>query len=120
MVPPPVGVGTTLLPRTAQASAAPDSAARLKLRAGNLAVAEGLARELGPISLADAFELTALVARKGQRRHPRVAARWLQRYLEEYDAMLGEITLVVGALSALSGERHAEALRVLRAMVDSF
>jgi len=34
--------------------------------------------------------------------------------------MLGEITLVVGALSALSGERHAEALRVLRAMVDSF
>jgi hypothetical protein len=31
-----------------------------------------------------------------------------------------KFALVVGALSALTGDRHAEALRVLRAMVDSF
>jgi len=90
------------------------------LRTGNLTVAEGLARELGRISLADALELTALVARKDPRRHPRVAARWLQRYLEEYDATLSEAVLVVGALSALAGDRHAEALRLLRAVIDSF
>jgi hypothetical protein len=79
-----------------------------------------MARELGRISLAEALELTALVARKDPRRHPRVAARWVQRYLEELEPTLNEIALVVGALSALTGERHAEALRVLRAMVDSF
>jgi hypothetical protein len=79
-----------------------------------------LARELGQISLADALELTALVARTDPRRHPRIAARWVQRYLEELEPTLNEITLVVGALSALTGDRHAEALRALRAMIDSF
>jgi len=92
----------------------------MPFRAGNLTVAEGLARELGRISLAEALELTALVAKKDPRRHPRVAARWVQRYLEEFEPNLGDLALVVGALSALTGERHAESLRVLRAMVDSF
>ena len=41
------------------------------------------ARELPQLSLEDALELTLLVARKDPRRHPRLAARWLQRYLEE-------------------------------------
>jgi hypothetical protein len=49
------------------------------LRAGNLTVAQGLARELGRISLAEALELLALIAKKDPRRHPRAAARWLQR-----------------------------------------
>jgi hypothetical protein len=40
------------------------------------------AREIGRVTIAEALELTALVARKTPRRHPRVAARWLQRYLE--------------------------------------
>lgn len=90
------------------------------LQTGNLVVAEGMARELGRNSLAEALELTALVARKDPRRHPRVAVRWVARYVEEFEPTLNEIALVVGALSALTGERHAEALRVLRAMVDSF
>jgi len=47
-----------------------------------------------------------LVARKDPRRHPRVAARSLQRYVEEYEATLSEAALVVGALSALTRERH--------------
>jgi hypothetical protein len=43
------------------------------------------AKELPPFSLTDALELTILVARKDPRGHPRVAARWLLRYLEECD-----------------------------------
>jgi hypothetical protein len=49
----------------------------------NLLVAEATAKEIGRISLAEALELTVLIARKNPRRHPRVAARWLLRYLEE-------------------------------------
>ena len=41
------------------------------------------ARDLPPLSLLDALELTVLVARKDPRRHQRVATRWLLRYLEE-------------------------------------
>jgi len=41
------------------------------------------ARELPQLGLEDALELTLLVARKDPRWHPRVAARWLARYLEE-------------------------------------
>jgi hypothetical protein len=35
------------------------------LQTGNLGVAEGMARELGRISLAEALDLTALVGRMG-------------------------------------------------------
>jgi hypothetical protein len=46
-------------------------------------IAEATAKELLRISLTDALELTILIARKDPRRHPRVAARWMLRYLEE-------------------------------------
>jgi hypothetical protein len=42
-------------------------------------------RELPQVSLVDALDLTILIARKEPQRHPRVAARWLMRYLEECD-----------------------------------
>jgi hypothetical protein len=42
---------------------------------GNLLVAEATARELPRISLAEALELTLLIARKDPRRHPRVHSR---------------------------------------------
>jgi hypothetical protein len=46
-------------------------------------------------SLTDALELTMLIARKDPRRHPRVAARWLLRYLEEVDeATIDEAAMV--------------------------
>jgi hypothetical protein len=48
--------------------------------------AEATAKELPRLGLADALELTLLIARKDPRRHPRVAARWLLRYLEEDDS----------------------------------
>ena len=55
----------------------------------NLLVAEASAKKLPPLNLTDALELTVLIARKDPRRHPRVAARWLLRYLEE----CGEATI---------------------------
>lgn len=44
----------------------------------------------------------------------------MQRYLEEQEARLDEVALVVSALSALAGEHRAEAVRVLRALGGSF
>ena len=41
---------------------------------------------LGYVSLVEALELTALIARKEPHRHPRVAVRWLLRCLDEHRA----------------------------------
>jgi hypothetical protein len=40
------------------------------------------AREIGRVTIGEALELTALVARKQPRRYGRFAARWLCLYLE--------------------------------------
>jgi hypothetical protein len=82
-------------------------------------VAEATAREVGRISLAEALELTLRIARKEPRRHPRVAARWLRRYLEEHPATtIEEAGVVAASLSALGSPVHDEAERALRAMTD--
>jgi hypothetical protein len=85
----------------------------------NLFIAEATARELGRLTLVEALELTALIARKEPHRHPRVAARWLRLYLEERDlATLNEIALLVLNLCALATETgHEAALAVLRQRV---
>jgi hypothetical protein len=73
-------------------------------------MAVAAARDLPQLSLADALELTVLVARKDPRRHPRVAARWLLRYLEEDPhATIEETGLVASTLVALTGVAHQEA-----------
>ena len=60
-----------------------------------------------------------LIARKGPRRHPRVAARWLQRYLEEADGVtVDEAAMVASCLAALVGDRHQDAELVLRAVAE--
>jgi hypothetical protein len=80
-------------------------------------VAEATAKELPPLNLTDALDLTMLIARKEPRRHPRVAARWLLRYLEECDdATIDEAALVAACLAALAGDRRQEAAVTLRAM----
>jgi len=68
---------------TSTSQGRPYSIFRRALQHGNLLVAEATAKELPPLNLTDALELTILIARKDPRRHPRVAARWLLRYLEE-------------------------------------
>ena len=78
-----------------------------------------MARELGRISLAEALELTILIARKESRRLPRVAVRWLERYLQECEPPLSDVALAVSALAALPHEPRAEAVCLLRALIGS-
>jgi hypothetical protein len=60
-----------------------------------------------------------LIARKDPRRHPRVAARWLLRYLEECDdATIDEAAMVAACLVALAGDRPGDAAQTLRAMAE--
>jgi hypothetical protein len=62
------------------------------------------AKDLPQLNLADALELTILVARKEPRRHPRVAARWLLRFLEEHPHLtIEEAALASSSLVALTG-----------------
>jgi hypothetical protein len=77
------------------------------------------AKDLPQVSLGDALELTILVARKDPSRHPRVAARWLLRYLEEDPhATIDEAALAASSLAALTGVGHEEAAQALRAMAE--
>ena len=86
---------------------------------GNLLIAETTAREIGRISLQEALWLTALIALKDPRRRPRVAARWLQRFLEEHpSATIEEVLLAAGALAALGGPGHEDAAAALISMTD--
>ena len=77
------------------------------------------AKDLPQLSLVDALELTMLVARKESRRHPRVAARWLLRYLEEDPhATIEEAVLAASSLVALTSVGDQEAAQTLRAMAE--
>ena len=77
------------------------------------------ARDLPQLTLVDALELTILVARKDPRRHPRTAARWLLRYLEEDPhATIDEAVLAASSLAALIGVGHEEAATTRRAMAE--
>jgi hypothetical protein len=52
-------------------------------------------------------------------RHPRVAARWLLRYLEEVtDATIEEAAMVAACLAALAGDRHWDAALTLRPVAE--
>lgn len=74
---------------------------------------------MGKVTLAEALELTALIAFKDPRRHGRAGARWLRRYLEENEsAGLDAAAFVVGCLCALGGRDHAAALAALRSRAE--
>ena len=77
------------------------------------------AKELPQLSLTDALELTMLIARKDSNRYARVAARWLQRLLEEHpDATIEEAALAASCLVALPGAGYLEAAQTLKAMAE--
>jgi hypothetical protein len=81
--------------------------------------AEATAKELPWLGLADALELTLLIAREDPRRHRRVAARWLLRYLEEDDeATIDELALAASCLAALTSNGYPEAAQALRDMTE--
>jgi hypothetical protein len=77
---------------------------------------EVTAREIGRVTIAEALELTALVARKQPGRYGRFAARWLCLYLEEHEkATLDDVELLVSNLQSLATSRdQAPALAILR------
>ena len=74
------------------------------------------AREIGRVTIAEALELTALVARKQPERYGRFAARWLCLWLEEHEkATLEDVELLVSKLRSLGSRNdHAAALAILR------
>ena len=82
-------------------------------------LAEVTAREIGRVTIGEALELTALVARKQPQRYGRFAARWLCVYLEEHEkATLEDVELLVSNLRSLaSSNDHVTALAVLRKTV---
>jgi len=73
-------------------------------------------REIGRVTIAEALELTAPVARKQPQRYGRFAARWLCLWLEEHEkATLEDVELLVANLRSLATrENHAAALAILR------
>jgi hypothetical protein len=79
-------------------------------------LAEVTAREIGRATIAEALELTALVARKQPERYGRFAARWRCLWLEEHEkATLEEVALLLSKLQGLATETdHASALASLR------
>lgn len=87
---------------------------------GNLAVAETTLRvEIPKPTLSDLLELTALIALKEPQRHPRVSARWLQRWLEAHEfATIYDAALAASLLQALGGRHHLHALSALRDMAE--
>ena len=88
------------------------------LERGNLITAEISARKLKVISLADALELTALVASKERHRSRRMAARWLERWLgEAKPPTIEDAAMVAGCLAALGGDAHEIALWSLRELL---
>jgi hypothetical protein len=77
------------------------------------------AKDSPQLSLLDALELTVLVARKDPGRHPRVAARWLLRLLEEHPHLtIEEAALAASSLIALTRPGCEEAAQTLRAMAE--
>jgi hypothetical protein len=76
-------------------------------------LAEVTAREIGRVTIAEALELTSLVARKQPDRYGRFAARLLCICLEEHEqATLEHVELLVSDLRSLATRKdHAAASR---------
>jgi hypothetical protein len=99
----------------------PHTIFRPTLEHKNLLVAEATAKEIGRVSLEEALELTVLIAQMDPRRHPRVAGRWLLRFLEERsEATIEEAAMAASCLAALGSDCHREAARTLRALAQTF
>lgn len=85
----------------------------------NVLAAVSAAKVLPQLSLADALDLTMLVARKDPQRHDRMAARWLLRLLEEDpDVTIQEAALAASSLAALPGAGYLEAVQALKGMAE--
>ena len=103
--------------RTLTAQGHPRAIFQRAVERGNLLLAETTAREMGKISVGEALELVALIARHDPPRHGRAGARWMRLYLElNHAAGLDDVVFVAGCLCALGGADHDPALASLRAV----
>jgi hypothetical protein len=79
------------------------------------------ARELPQLSLIDALELTLLVSRKDPRRHPRVAARWVLRHLEQDpERNSEEAALAISGSSASASSGLSSRTASANSVISSF
>jgi hypothetical protein len=83
----------------------------------NLLNAETAAREMGGLSLADALELCALLAKADPKRFERAALRWLQRFIDERLPPLTEVALAATALAELRHGQRAVGVEALKRIV---
>ncbi len=85
---------------------------------GNVAVALATARELPGLTLEDALALTELLARAGDPRFERAAARWLGRLAAERRPQLRLLELAAGLLRQLDEDAtRATAHALLRTLL---
>ena len=96
----------------------PSGRFRRALNAGNVREALEAAGEMQVVPLFDALELLRLLALVGDRRYPRLAGRWVERYAAERRASLGDLQLIAGALARM-GEQPDDpvVLETLEALV---
>ena len=67
------------------------------------------------LSLPDALDFTAPVTFRNRERSRRMAARRLQRYLDETPGVTSDDAVIIaGCLAALGGVNHEQALTALR------
>ena len=77
-----------------------------------------LASELDRVTLRDALDLCALLAKAGDSRFDRAARRWLERFTVETSPSLHEVTMAGSALAELGRSPHSEvALDTLEQLV---
>jgi hypothetical protein len=80
------------------------NAAKRAIEHGNLIRAEGMAREVGNLTLSEALHLVALIAQKDRARRSRCALRWLRRLLDEDESLtVDEAVFAAAALASLGG-----------------
>jgi hypothetical protein len=90
---------------------------RRSIEVGNVVAAELAAREMRGLSLTDALDFTALVALRNRERSRRMAARWLQRWLDDTPgATIDDAVMVADCLAALGGTAHEAAALFLQAV----
>jgi len=87
---------------------------------GDLSRAITASRDLPQIGLADAAKLLFLMARNGDRRYARAAARWMSRYAAETRNLTpGMLADVADALADLEHGDFDAAERLLEAVRDA-
>jgi hypothetical protein len=87
------------------------------IHARNVQAAEMAAREMGPVSLADALSLCELLAATDPKRYERAALRWLQRFIDERLPPLTEVALAASALAELRHGKRAVGIDALKRIV---